>query len=64
MIDFDCGAAFAYGRIRQHLQAGGQLIGALDMLIAAQAVSLNVALVTNNIGEFERVPELVVENWV
>lgn len=64
MIDFDCGAAFAYGRIRQHLQAGGQLIGALDMLIAAQAVSLNVALVTTNLGEFERVPELVVENWV
>ena len=41
----------------------GQPIGANDLLIAAHARSLNAILVTNNAGEFERVPGLRVENW-
>jgi tRNA(fMet)-specific endonuclease VapC len=35
-----------------------------DMLIAAHARSEDMILVTNNVREFERVPDLVVENWV
>jgi tRNA(fMet)-specific endonuclease VapC len=35
----------------------------MDMLIAAQAVSMGVVLVTNNEREFSRVPDLMVENW-
>jgi tRNA(fMet)-specific endonuclease VapC len=61
---FDDGAAEAYGEIRAALEREGQPIGAMDMLIAAHAVSLGVVLVTNNEREFVRVPELVVENWV
>ena len=34
------------------------------MLIAAHARSEDMILVTNNVREFERVPNLVVENWV
>jgi len=34
------------------------------MLIAAHALSLNVPIVTNNVKEFDRVPNLIVENWV
>ncbi len=34
------------------------------MLIAAHALSLNATLVTNNLREFERVPDLKLENWV
>lgn len=64
IVAFDDAAAMRYGRIRQQLQARRQPIGAFDMLIAAQAVSLNVTLVTNNVREFERVPGLMVENWV
>lgn len=64
IVNYDYGAALAYGRIRQELQAAGQPIGALDMLIAAQAVSLDVTLVTNNTREFERVMGLRIENWV
>jgi tRNA(fMet)-specific endonuclease VapC len=60
---FDYPAAVAYGIIRQQLQSIGQPIGALDMLIAAQAISLHVPLVTNNGREFERVQGLTVENW-
>jgi tRNA(fMet)-specific endonuclease VapC len=64
VLPFDDGAAKAYGEIRAALEREGQPIGAMDMLIAAHAVSLGVVLVTNNEREFVRVPELIVENWV
>ena len=61
---FDEPADQHYGVIRQQLQRGGQLIGANDLLIAAHALSLNLTLVTDNTGEFERVEGLRVENWL
>ena len=62
-LDFDHGAAAAYGQIRAHLESLGTSIGSLDMLIAAQALSRNLILVTGNTGEFLRVPNLNVEDW-
>lgn len=53
-----------YGKIRQHLQASGKLIGNNDLWIAAHALANKLILVTNNVAEFERVPGLRVENWV
>ena len=47
-----------------YLQHSGTPIGPLDMLIAAHARSEDMILVTNNVREFERVPDLEVENWV
>lgn len=41
----------------------GHPLGALDMLIAAHARSLNLILVTNNVKEFDRVPDLRIDNW-
>jgi tRNA(fMet)-specific endonuclease VapC len=35
----------------------------MDTLIAAQALSIEGTLVTNNIKEFSRVPKLKLENW-
>jgi tRNA(fMet)-specific endonuclease VapC len=61
---FDEDAAEIYGEIRAALEQEGQPIGAMDMLIAAHAVSMGVVLVTNNEREFSRVPRLIVENWV
>lgn len=61
---FDNRAAEAYGEIRAALEKKGRPIGAMDMLIAAHALSLGMVLVTNNEREFLRVPELMVENWV
>ncbi len=52
-----------YGRIRAHLRGVGQPIGSLDLLIAAHAIQLGAVLVTNNVGEFVRVPRLKLENW-
>lgn len=64
ILDFDYEAAMRYGEIRAYLEKTGQLIGPLDMLIAAHAKSLDVTVVTNNEKEFKRVPGLKVENWI
>jgi len=39
------------------------MIGANDLFIAAHARALGLILVTNNTAEFERVKDLVIENW-
>jgi tRNA(fMet)-specific endonuclease VapC len=49
--------------VRAALEKKGQMIGAMDLLIAAHALSLNVRLVTHNVREFSRVPGLRVETW-
>ena len=51
-----------YGKLRHYLSPKGTLIGPNDMLIAAQALSLGLTVVTANTGEFSRVPALNVEN--
>jgi len=61
---FDRAATEAYGRIRASLEKKGRPIGAMDLLIAAHALSLGARLVTNNEREFKRVPGLKVENWI
>ncbi len=63
VIEFDESIAEAYGEIRATLERAGEPIGALDTLIAAHAVSMNVVLVTNNERAFSKVPGLVIENW-
>ena len=60
---FGVDAAAHYGEIRHALRQSGRPIGANDLFIAAHARSLNATLVTNNQGEFGRVPKLRVENW-
>ena len=63
IISFDDDAARAYGQIRGNLESQELSIGALDNLIAAQAVHYNLVLVTNNVREFARVPDLAIEDW-
>lgn len=57
-------AAKHYGKIRSYLKKQGTPIGNNDTLIAAHARSINAIMVTNNLREFSRVPELNVENWL
>ena len=63
IADFDATAAMVYGVTRASLERHGTSIGSLDTLIAAHALSLDVALVTNNEREFGRLPDLRVVNW-
>ena len=55
--------AWFYGAIYRHLAAKGALIGANDMWIAATALASGHGLVTNNIDEFRRIPDLRVETF-
>lgn len=53
-----------YGAIRAELEKAGRPIGVNDLHIAAHARREGLTLVTNHMGEFERVPGLLLENWV
>lgn len=63
ILPFDGIAAEAYGQIRATLERAGTPIGPLDTLIAAHAIAAQCTLVTGNEREFQRVPNLTVENW-
>ncbi len=63
LLDFDYAATLAYGNLRAALETGGSPIGAMDLLIAAHALSRNLTLVTHNVREFGRVAGLGVETW-
>ena len=52
-----------YGELRGAIERVGQPIGQNDLLIAAHARALPATLVTNNVREFSRVPDLTVEDW-
>lgn len=59
---FDASAGRAYGAVR--LATRERKRDALDKLIAAHAIALDVTLVTNNLRDFEPYPGLRLENWV
>lgn len=63
-LPFDADScATRYGEIRYKLECTGKPIGSFDMLIAAHALALGAILVTNNMAQFARVPELQCEDW-
>jgi tRNA(fMet)-specific endonuclease VapC len=53
-----------YAELRVKLERVGQVIGGNDMLIAAHALALGYTLVTDNLREFSRIPDLKIENWL
>lgn len=57
-------ADVTYGAIRTQLERAGKPIGANDLLIAAQALTLGYTLVTGNEKEFTRVNGLILQNWL
>lgn len=63
IVDFDDEDAEEFGRLRAKLKVEGKLIGPYDMLLAAQAISKELTLVTNNTKEFARVSGLRFEDW-
>lgn len=63
ILNFDDADAELFGRLRADLKSKGTIIGAYDMLIAAQAIARNLILVTNNTGEFKRIIGLKLEDW-
>lgn len=64
VVAFDVPADGAYGAIWAALKAAGRPIGGNDLLIAAHARAVAATVVTANVGEFQRVSGLKVENWL
>ena len=64
ILEYDLNASIEYGKITATLEKSGKVIGGLNMMIAAHALSNKMTLVTNNTKEFERIENLVLDNWV
>lgn len=64
IIPFGIPSAKKYGEIRFELENKGNVIGSMDMLIGAHALSNKLILVTNNEKEFRRIKSLRVQNWI
>jgi len=63
ILNFDDSDAIPYGKLKSKLKKDGKIIGPIDMLLAAQAITKNMIFVTNNVGEFARIEGLKIEDW-
>ena len=63
VIDYGTEASEFYGIIRNELVRRGMVIGAMEMLIAAHAMSNKLVLITHNTAEFGRISGLEIEDW-
>lgn len=64
VLPYEAKASQHYGQIKAALEKKGEIMGENDIHIAAHAISQGLILVTNNLREFKRVPNLALENWV
>jgi tRNA(fMet)-specific endonuclease VapC len=64
IIEFGEDDSVEYGKLKGALEQKGTPIGILDNMIAVQALTRSLTLVTNNEKEFKRIPNLKLENWV
>jgi len=63
ILNFDDSDAIDYGKIKVKLRKNGEIIGPIDMLLAAQAINKDMIFITNNVREFNRIEGLKVEDW-
>lgn len=63
IIAYSPKCAIASAAIRANLKSIGKPIGPYDALIAGTSLAYNMIMVTSNIGEFKRIPEITVEDW-
>ncbi|MFM6070251.1 MAG: type II toxin-antitoxin system VapC family toxin [Dolichospermum sp.] len=63
VLNFTLQEAEKAAEIRSILKIAGSPIGSYDVLIAATALSHNLMIITSNVREFQRVPNLQIENW-
>ena len=63
-LNFTSQDAITSGKIRGMLEKKGTIIGPYDTLIAGQALSRGLVLITHNTKEFSRIPDIAIEDWV
>jgi tRNA(fMet)-specific endonuclease VapC len=62
VLPWDDGVAQTYGELRAQMQSQGAPLGALDMQIAAHAVSINATLVSSD-QAFLQIKNMDLEDW-
>src|ERR1700730_4827359 len=62
VFPWDSEAAHHYGDLRAGLERLRQLLGSMDMMIAAHALSLGLTLISSDVA-FKRIKHLKVEDW-
>lgn len=62
-IPFSGDAVEHYADIRYHLESEGTPIGPNDLIVAATARAAGATLITGNVREFSRVPDLALRDW-
>jgi len=63
ILPYSAECTYFYGKIRASLKKAGCVIGGNDLLIASHAIAEDATLITNNLGEFQRVDGLALEYW-
>lgn len=63
ILEFEQQDCNKYGEVRHYLEKIGTPIGTIDTFIGSLSISRGLILVTNNVKEFERIPEIQIENW-
>jgi tRNA(fMet)-specific endonuclease VapC len=64
ILPYDERAARRFGRVKADLERAGMRLSDLDLQIASIALQHDVPLVTHNRRHFERLPDLVIEDWL
>jgi tRNA(fMet)-specific endonuclease VapC len=64
VLPFETPAERVYGSLRARLERAGNVVGTIDLFIAAHALALDRTLITDNTREFSRIDGLAVENWL
>lgn len=63
IIEYSHKCAIASASIRVILKNKGMSIGPYDVLIAGTSLAHNLIMVTSNVGEFQRIPNIILEDW-
>ena len=63
-VDLELPAARLFGDLKAALEQQGQRLPDADLLIAAICLANNATLVTGNRRHFDRIPRLVIEDWI
>jgi tRNA(fMet)-specific endonuclease VapC len=64
VVNFDTGCGNTFGRMRVHLRKHGIEVNAVDLMIASTALTHDLVLVTHNTSDFNRIPGLVLDDWL
>jgi tRNA(fMet)-specific endonuclease VapC len=64
VLPFDTAAARRHAELKDMLRRAGMPLAELDLQIASIALSRNLPLVTHNTAHFNRIPGLVLVDWL